>query len=418
MNDITELLGRINNLDASLLAKIKSIDLLREAIHELNDMVEMNEAKRAVILQLKYILVKVLESDLSSDKQLLEQLFDDQMLHTVICGPPGTGKSQLGKILAKFYSSLGILKPAPVKKYSDNPEINAALTVAALKYTTSIELTNMQLNSSLENLNGIHWQIYNETQKKQPQQIFVDLNRRVGDLYNEIKSIINSNTYTVPIGPPADKIPFKVVSRVDFVAGYIGQSAIKTMKLLEESVGKVLFIDEAYTLILDDRDPFGMEVLTTLNLFMSDRPHDVIIIFGGYKDLMEKTIFKLQPGLRRRCSWLFEIKEYSPDGMGLIFTRQLKKYGWAVHESVELKKFFTDNKKEFPNYGGDSHKLAFYCKLYYHEEEFITLNGSNKRKRNPGPNIITEATLTRALKALQQNRMQEKEAPPPYGMYG
>jgi hypothetical protein len=76
-----------------------------------------------------------------------------------------------------------------------------------------------------------------------------------------------------------DRVKFKedsikIVSRVDLVAKYVGQSSPKTREVLMEALkeGKVVFIDEAYSIVLDEKDPFGSEVLTEINRFMSEHP--------------------------------------------------------------------------------------------------------------------------------------------------
>lgn len=99
--------------------------------------------------------------------------------------------------------------------------------------------------------------------------------------------------------PPDDQI-IKVVTRADFVDRYVGWTSPKTIKLLEENLGKVLFVDEAYSLINGPHDEFGMEALTALNLFLSQRPREIIVVFAGYKDLLQTGVYSVQPGLKRR----------------------------------------------------------------------------------------------------------------------
>ena len=81
-----------------------------------------------------------------------------------------------------------------------------------------------------------------------------------------------------------DQEKFLQVDRSDFVGEYAGWTEAKTRTLLEESRGKVLFIDEAYNLVTDERDSFGKVALTALNKFMSENPDEIIVIFAGYHD--------------------------------------------------------------------------------------------------------------------------------------
>lgn len=408
MNEITDLLTKLDRLDPKYKSKIKSFEGLKNALQDLGNMIEMKEAKGAIILQLKYILMKIFNAN---EEVRLEEIFDDHMLHTVIYGPPGVGKTQLGKILSQFYSSLGILKE-PTPQLHEEYKIHQLLQTAHENYTRMANLTSIRL---IMNRDLLH-----QVQKDLSIYRIPEIHEKLDRYDRELHEIIDMNIYMANPPVSQEKELFRVVSRPDFVAGYSGQTALKTTKLLNECVGKVLFIDEAYTLIHDDKDSFGMEALTVLNLFMSNRPYDCVIIFGGYKDLLEKTIFKYQPGLRRRCSWIFEIQSYTPSGLSQIFQNQLQKYGWKVHESVALENFFRDHRDDFSAFGGDTHKLAFYCKLHHHEEEFVALSETKKRKRNPGPNVILESTLKKALKSLRENRVQEKKEKipdPPAGLY-
>lgn len=164
----------------------------------------------------------------------------------------------------------------------------------------------------------------------------------------------------------------KIVSRVDFVAGYVGQSSPKTRELLLEALkeAKVVFIDEAYSLILDDKDPFGLEVLTELNRFMSENP-SLVCIFAGYKEKMESTIFRNQPGLKRRIAWTFDIKKYTGDMLTSIYIKQLAKENWKYEGDTKiLDKFFEDNFSHFSAFGGDTLTMCFYSKLVYSELKF------------------------------------------------
>jgi len=439
MNPITELIEVLGRAELGDQSKFKSYTLLREALVELDQMVEMYEAKAAIVLQLKFIIKQIfehsstgynsaelypvegpLEEPLIWDDQFelqpmvavqptpeldMTKLFDGHMLHTVIYGPPGVGKSKLGEILAKFYSALGILKkpvtlPNPTKTLIDN--------------LVSLQLLASRLN--VENVMKDFDQFANWYDGAPIDHNYLDHIRNILKLHAEELSTIITLHQTIPPKKKDDRL-FRVVSRPDFVAGYLGQSAIKTMELLNDSIGKVLFIDEAYSLIHDEKDSFGMEVLTVINLFMSQFPYDLVIIFGGYRDLLEQTIFKFQPGLRRRCTWIYEVKPYTPRGLSQIFVNQLKKYGWTMDSSVDLVKFFTEHHKEFPNFGGDTDRLSFYCKLHHHDLEFINVLGTNKRKRNEEPYIISKEILRRGLKSLQENRIQEEVSDPPFGFY-
>ena len=86
------------------------------------------------------------------------------------------------------------------------------------------------------------------------------------------------------------------VDRSGLVAGYVGQTAIKTQKAIEKAMGGVLFIDEAYALNGKSENDFGQEAIDTVLKAMEDHRDDLVVIVAGYTDLMEKFIHS-NPGL-------------------------------------------------------------------------------------------------------------------------
>ena len=80
------------------------------------------------------------------------------------------------------------------------------------------------------------------------------------------------------------------VSRSDLVAGFVGQTAIKTREVLESALGGVLFIDEAYTLSSGGNNDFGQEAINEILKFMEDHRRDIAIIFAGYSDEMKEFL--------------------------------------------------------------------------------------------------------------------------------
>jgi len=189
----------------------------------------------------------------------------------------------------------------------------------------------------------------------------------------------DENTEGVPnkINVQDDKM-VSVVSRADFVDQYLGGTDKKTLKLLKKNLGKVLFVDEAYSLITGDRDMYGIEALTTLNLFMSQHPNEIIIIFAGYKDLIEEKIFTAQPGLKRRFMWNFSCEAYTPVELFEIFKLQAKNSGWKIEDNEKIFDFFKSNFSKFESFGGDTERVLFLSKLHQSKRLLKTMQGKNK----------------------------------------
>ena len=122
------------------------------------------------------------------------------------------------------------------------------------------------------------------------------------------------------------------VDRSDLVAGYVGQTALKTEKKIEEAIGGILFIDEAYTLAKEGND-FGQEAIDTLLKEMEDRRDEFIVIVAGYNDPMKKFIDS-NPGLKSRFNKFFEFPDYSSEELVEIFNKMLEKYDFSITDSA------------------------------------------------------------------------------------
>lgn len=124
------------------------------------------------------------------------------------------------------------------------------------------------------------------------------------------------------------------VDRSGLVAGYIGQTAIKTAKVMEEAKGGVLFIDEAYALTSKSENDFGFEAVDTVLKAMEDNRDDMVVIAAGYVDLMEEFVDS-NPGLRSRFNKYIHFDDYTAAEMTDIFDLQCKKSCYTLTEEAD-----------------------------------------------------------------------------------
>lgn len=366
-----------------MLKGIENFQNLYSALCDLDDIIGMYDIKKSIVDQIKFLLVNY-----TGEKSK----FEGSMLNTMLCGNPGTGKTSIGICLSNIWNALGLLK----KEKSSDFETNRPRNTTSVKISEP-KKENESIKTKIDDvflIDSIKLMLEREKKtkhvtdksqhNKHPNSIETP-ESNLGDLLRHIKytdaGIINIqkklNIQKINSFKKLERVNFnddsiKIVSRVDLVAGYVGQSSLKTRAVLMEALktGKVLFIDEAYSIVLDEKDPFGLEVLTEINRFMSEHP-SLVCIFAGYKEKMETTIFKAQPGLKRRLTWVFEIKKYTGDMLTSIFLKQLEKDDWKYQGDTKLlDKFFTENIDHFSAFGGDTLTMCFYVKLVYSELKF------------------------------------------------
>lgn len=234
---------------------LKALHLIRTELKQLQSMIGLSSLKTSILRQLMYFI-----------QGFADDPNDGDYKHTVLTGPPGTGKTEIAKILGNMYSKIGILK----------------------------------------------------------------------------KNI------------------FRKVTRTDLVAGYLGQTAIKTRKVLDECNGGVLFIDEAYSLHTDDI--YAKECLDTLCEGLSDNKNDLMVIIAGYRAELDNTFFRINSGIRSRFIWRFDIEPYGTKDLFLIFVHLATTRNWTIEESFK-QKWFDGNKQHFKDNGRSMEQLFSYSKI-------------------------------------------------------
>lgn len=123
------------------------------------------------------------------------------------------------------------------------------------------------------------------------------------------------------------------VSRAELVAGFVGQTAIKTKEKVREALDGVLFIDEAYSLEQGGPTDYGQEAINTLVKAMEDNRHRLLVIVAGYPGEMERFI-RSNPGLRSRFGTTVDFQDFSPAELLTIFSNLAKTEGYTVPAAV------------------------------------------------------------------------------------
>jgi SpoVK/Ycf46/Vps4 family AAA+-type ATPase len=300
INNINDLLNIINKYPYEPLHKyninLKALHNIKIPLQKLNNMIGMQNLKNNILDQLLYFIqefhIQPTNSNSSGD-----------YMHTIIYGQPGTGKTEIAKILGSIYSNLGILT----------------------------------------------------------------------------------------------KGTFKKVTRSDLIAGYLGQTAIKTSNVIKEALGGVLFIDEAYALGNSEKqDSFSKECIDTLCEALSDNKDNLMVIVAGYEKELEQCFFHYNEGLNSRFVWRFKTDDYKADDLFKIFVKKVNDIGWSLHETANINvEWFKKNIDYFKFYGRDIETLLAKTKIAHSKRVFC--KGEDEKAK------LTVSDLDKGFKMFLQN---------------
>jgi SpoVK/Ycf46/Vps4 family AAA+-type ATPase len=220
------------------------------------------------------------------------------------------------------------------------------------------------------------------------------------DLHKSTSKSVGDFMHTVIYGPPGTgkteiakiigsifskmgilkKGIFKKVTRADLIAGYLGQTALKTRDVVKECLGGVLFIDEAYALGNEEkRDSFSKECIDTLCEALSDHKENLMVIIAGYETDLNNCFFSYNQGLNSRFTWRFKTDEYSCEDLYNIFLKKVNDGGWHLAEETKIDvKWFEKNKPKFKFYGRDIETLFAKTKIA-HSRRVFCLDPSVKK---------------------------------------
>jgi DNA polymerase III delta prime subunit len=343
---------KIENMDSCDKKIFNDCSRLIYELREFDKLIGLNDIKEQLYNSLQTYIIKSLNGDRT----------ESEMFHLGFYGPPGTGKTECAGNFARILISAGFVKQVDNSSWSQKiyPSIS---NPANLEILFIIFVLLGYIGSyivGIWNILGTKWLLLFTIIIVVIIAILYSLyqrDRKTPTGQEEIKEFI-----------PELRNDLIIARRSDLVAEYVGHTAIKTTKVLQSALGKVLFIDEAYQLITDDRDSFGIECLNTINQFMSEHPGEITIIFAGYEKQM-KNFFKQQPGFFRRIKKSFKFTGYTSTELFQIFEYKTKKNGFSLYENdySKIRKLIIDNHQYFPGFAGDIGKLFEECNNMYTE---------------------------------------------------
>ena len=278
INNINDLLLLIqtypNDTNIEYNINMTALHNIKKPLTDLNNMIGMKGLKENIVDQIIFYI------------QRLHTLNGNDFMHTVIYGLPGTGKTEIAKIIGAIFSKMGILS----------------------------------------------------------------------------------------------KEKFKKVTRADLISGYLGQTALKTRDVINECLGGVLFIDEAYALGNDEkRDSFSKECIDTLCESLSDHKDNLMVIIAGYESDLNNCFFNYNQGLNSRFTWRFKTDEYTAEDLHNIFLKKIDDGGWFLAKDSGINvKWFEKNKSSFKFYGRDIETLFAKTKIT-HSRRVFCLDSSIKK---------------------------------------
>lgn len=199
---------------------------------------------------------------------------------------------------------------------------------------------------------------------------------------------------------------FKIAHRDDFIAGYLGQTAKQTRKLLDSCIGGVLFIDEVYALGpgQEDKDSFSKEALDILTGFLSEHTNDFCCIAAGYEKEIQKCFFAVNPGLKSRFPWVHKIEPYSQEDLAQILTKMVDDMKWEIAvELEEIASIIGENLPLFESAGRDVETYVGKCKMA-HASRTICLPKQDQQKF-----ILTREDLEEGIRLVKEFCNAEEE---------
>ena len=301
---------------------------------------------------------------------------------------------EIGKTI-QFYKNLDTIMLWRITPYLE--EINVMIGMKELKETVFLQV--------IYYLKGFHLRNNNE------EYLHTIIMGSPGHGKTEIAKIIGKLYQAM--GVLSEDGPFKIAYRDDFIAEYLGQTAIKTRKLLKSCLGGILFVDEVYSLGpgVRDKDSFSKEAIDVLTSFLSEHKNDFCFIGAGYEDDIKKCFLSRNKGLERRFQWIHKIGKYSEHELYEILTKMIFDMKWDIGFNKEdVIKLLKENKDElFKHAGGDIETFLTKCKIV-HAKRVFSLDKEHSF-------VFTKKDMKGGIKLMHLNIIKNEISKPPPGMY-
>ena len=309
--------------------------------------------------------------------------------------------------------------PLPKKKIFINREINGLKDILKLIEDFPLKI-DVEYNIDMQVLHNIDKPLRNL-------DAMIGMNKLKDSIVDQVIYFLqgldknNDFMHTVIYGPPGtgktevakimgsifssigilNKNSFKKVTRADLIAGYLGQTAIKTRDVVKDSLGGVLFIDEAYALGNNEKkDSFAKECIDTLCEALSDHKSKLMVIIAGYKTDLKNCFFAYNQGLDSRFPWRFHTDDYSASELKQIFTKKVKDINWKIEKEIS-DNWFESKMDYFKFYGRDMETLLAKTKIAHGRRVFC----KSKQEKT----IITKGDIDKGFEMfLSNNEVKER----------
>ena len=387
-------------------------DLLFSSLKELDRIIGMKMIKSQIVKQVKtFISTKAKNIYSEKDRK-----------HCLLCGPPGCGKTTVAKILCKIWIGIGFIggvgpskkinsfnqlqdemirkQKSDIKEYKEKLKLCSKIVLNLGRVSTISKRCVSNVVSVKDNvpLRTYH-ELYNDLTGssniiEESNKLMKDINTIKEQSYKgmevEIDKEMESTKEDVDL-------PFYLYNRNDVVSRYVGDTAHRCTKAMNDALGGVAFFDEAYNLCNDSggfSDSYGRVALTTINQYMDTYSDRIIVVFSGYKEDIYNNLFKVQRGLESRFTNRFDIESYSAEELTRIFIQRLEESKWTLNYSKELVTIISQNYDRFKYFGRDMDTLALYVKNVISERVYDDIKDGNTFS-----NTITDLNIVK--KAVQ-----------------